>query len=65
MPIVQIDIEKAYNGIKVCLVCQNGFDRDNDVRALPYGHPYHRECIYNTVINQNKKQCLCCLKLYV
>lgn len=65
VPVVQLDIEKTYNGVKVCLVCHKEFDGDNDVRALPCGHPYHGECIYNTVISGNKKQCLCCLKLYV
>ncbi|OMJ92106.1 hypothetical protein SteCoe_5206 [Stentor coeruleus] len=61
---IQLDIENAYNEIKVCYICQKEFDKNSDIRALPCGHPYHGKCIYNAMIIENKKQCLCCFKTY-
>lgn len=64
VPVVQLDLEKAYNGIKICNVCNEKFNLDPDIRALPCGHPYHGKCIYNYMIVGNRKQCLHCLRMY-
>ncbi|OMJ66071.1 hypothetical protein SteCoe_37219 [Stentor coeruleus] len=60
VPVIQLDSEKAYNGIKLCMVCNEKFDMDPDIRALPCGHPYHGKCIYNHMVVGGKKQCLYC-----
>lgn len=62
--LVELDSKKAYNNISTCLICQENFNEDNKVRALPCGHPYHEKCVYKSFIIEKKKQCLNCLKLY-
>ncbi|OMJ66070.1 hypothetical protein SteCoe_37218 [Stentor coeruleus] len=62
--VVQLDSERAYNGIKLCMVCNEKFDMNPDIRALPCGHPYHGKCIYNHMVVGGRKQCLHCLRQY-
>ncbi|OMJ79048.1 hypothetical protein SteCoe_20993 [Stentor coeruleus] len=64
VPVVHLDEVKSYNGIEVCFTCQERLDGNDEVRALPCGHPYHGKCIYNMMIYQNRKQCLSCLRSY-
>lgn len=46
------------SGSAVCVICQEYFEQDQDVRVLPCGHEYHFACIEQW-ISVNNTCCVC------
>lgn len=47
--LVKLDSANDYEGINFCKICGNAFLHFDEIRALPFGHPYHNKCLLDKV----------------
>lgn len=58
--VINLDSDFSYNQIQICKICSTKFNAFFEIRALPCGHPYHKKCLFNSILNDRLNFCLIC-----
>jgi Zinc finger, C3HC4 type (RING finger) len=58
------DDQGMYAGQSICLLCAINLMTEVDTRLLPCGHPFHKQCIFEYIIQKDNKICPKCNQKY-
>jgi hypothetical protein len=65
VPIVNLDNNLKFFGQDICVICNENFSREGEIRSLPCMHAFHGKCIYDLMAIGNQKTCPICRREYL